>query len=173
MSANIRPDRPDRTLSLKAALIPACLLVAGGPLAAEAAEVSRSVTVSASPAEVWAVIGPFCSIADWYPGIDTCKEEMIGGKMHRRLDTADGGQFLEQLLDRNDAGMTYSYAIIEGPLPVANYSSTLSVAKSGGDTVITWKSGFDPAGATEEKAVEVLTGVYDGGLEALRARFAK
>jgi len=142
-------------------------------MVADAAEVSRSVKVNANAEKVWEVIGPFCAIGDWYPGIDSCEEETIDGTTHRRLTTADGGQFLEKLLEHNDGAMSYSYAIEEGPLPVAGYSSTMSVKESAGETVITWESNFEPDGVSEEEAVEVITGVYDGGLEALRQQFAQ
>lgn len=140
---------------------------------AGAAEVSRSVTVDADASAVWQVVGPFCAIADWYPGIETCSEEEIGGATHRRLGTADGGEFLEEELAHDDAGMSYSYAIIEGPLPVQDYESTLSVDESGGGAVITWKSTFEPKGATAEEATTVMVGVYDAGLEALQKQFAQ
>lgn len=158
---------------IRRSLIPAMLLLAGASTCAQAAEVSRDVSVDANPTEVWQVIGPFCAIADWYPGIEKCEEELIGGTDHRRLSTADGGEFLEKLLQHDDASMSYSYAIVEGPLPVADYSAKLSVEDDGGETVIVWQCSFEPAGVSEEEAVEVMTGVFDGGLGALRERFAK
>lgn len=158
---------------IKGSLMPAMVLLAGASTLAQAAEVSRNVSVDANPTEVWQVIGPFCAIADWYPGIETCEEELIGGTDHRRLGTADGGEFLEKLLQHDDASMSYSYAILEGPLPVADYSANLSVKDDGGDTVIVWQCSFEPAGVSEEEAMAVMTGVFDGGLEALRERFAK
>ncbi len=96
--------------------------------AAQAAEVTRELSVEATAAEVWAQVGPFCSIADWYPGIEKCEEETIDGMPHRRLTTADGAVFLEKLLDQDDDAMSYSYAIIEGPLPVSDYSADFRVA---------------------------------------------
>jgi len=147
------------------------LPLVGGTGAVMAAEVSRTATVNASPAEVWRVIGPFCAISDWYPGITTCAEERIGGATHRRLVTQDGAQFLEKLLEHDEAGMRYSYTIEQSPLPVADYRSTLAVAEAGGMAQLTWSSSFSPKGASEQEAEEVVTGVYDGGLEALRKRF--
>lgn len=157
----------------KATLVLSLTLILGMSMVAHAAEVSRTVKVNASAEQAWEVIGPFCAIADWYPGIDSCEEETIDGTTHRRLITADGGQFLEKLLAHDDGGMSYSYAIVEGPLPVAGYSSTMSVTEAGGETIITWESTFEPDGVSEDEAVEVITGVYDGGLEALRQHFAE
>ena len=48
----------------------------------------------------------------------------------------------------------------------------MSVASSAGETLVTWESTFDPDGATSEEAADVITGVYDVGLESLRERFA-
>jgi hypothetical protein len=138
----------------------------------EAAEVSREITVDAKAADVWRAIGPYCEIADWYPGIETCTEENINGALNRRLGTADGAEFLEKQLERNDQTMSYSYAIIEGPLPVLDYRATLSVTESVGKTVVIWSSTFEPNGVSEEEATSIVGGVYDTGLEAVKQRFA-
>ena len=150
------------------------IMVAGVAGAALGGEVSRSATVEASPAEVWEVIGPFCSIQEWHPAIETCTEEEVGGKPHRRLATADGAAFLEERLsDENDAGMSYSYAIIESPLPVSGYESTLSVGESDGKATVTWESSFEADGVPEQEAEGIVGGIYDAGLKAVQDRFAK
>ena len=68
--------------------------------------------------------------------------------------------------------MSYSYAIIEGPLPVSDYKATLSVTQSAGKTVVIWSSTFEPNGVSEEEATSIVGGVYDTGLEAVKQRFA-
>lgn len=148
------------------------LISAGFAGTAGAAEVSREATVDAKAAEVWRVIGPYCAIADWYPGVETCGEENIDGALHRRLGTADGAEFLEKQLDHSDQTMSYSYAIIEGPLPVSDYKATLSLTESGDQTVVVWSSTFEPDGVSEEEAATIVGGVYETGLEAVRQRFA-
>jgi hypothetical protein len=156
----------------KLTIVPAALLLASTASIASAADVSRDIVVEASPSEVWDAIGPFCSISIWYPGIDSCTEEQINGATHRRLLTGDGNQFLERLVGSNDASMEYSYSIEEGPLPVADYESTLSVSDEGGKARVTWSSNFAPKGVSEDEAKEVIVGIYDGGLQAIRDRFA-
>ena len=69
--------------------------------------------------------------------------------------------------------MTYSYMIMEGPLPVANYTATFSVLQSGEETRVVWSATFEPSGATEAEAVKVMKGVFDKGLEAIRQSFTK
>jgi hypothetical protein len=141
------------------------------PIAASAADVSSEVTFVADAHDVWAAIGPFCAISDWYPGIESCSEEKTDGVLHRRLVTADGAQFLEKLVSHDDSSMTYSYTIEEGPLPVQNYTSRLSVSQSGEETSIVWGATFEPKGASEAEAVDVMKGVFNTGLEAIQKSF--
>jgi Polyketide cyclase / dehydrase and lipid transport len=154
----------------KAAFACVMTLIAGP---AGAAEVSRNVTVDASAADVWQWIGPYCAIADWYPGIDRCTEEEMNGAGFRHLVTADGSDFLEKKLSYDDAAMSYTYAIVEGVLPVQNYQSVFSVEAMGDKAVVTWSATFDPKGATEDEAQKTMIGVFDAGLDAVKAHFAQ
>lgn len=140
--------------------------------AGHAAEVTREMTVDASPQEVWAFVGPFCAIKDWYPGIDSCAEEKIDGATHRRLMGGDT-EFLEKRLASDEAGKSYSYAIIEGPLPVKDYTATFAVEDEGDQSLVIWTSTFEPDGVSEAEAVDAITGVYDTGLEAIKEHFAQ
>lgn len=130
------------------------------------AQVSRSVALGASPAEVWSAIGGFQALADWHPAVAASAKEDRGGVEHRRLSLEGGGEIVEKWLG-GDA-MSYGYAIIEGPLPVADYVSVISVADAGGKAVVVWCSTFTP---TADGAEDVIAGVYDGGLSALKDRF--
>ena len=64
--------------------------------------------------------------------------------------------------------MSYSYIITESPLPVSDYAATIKVEPNDkGTSTVTWSASFNAAGADDAKAVEVITGVFDGGLKAL------
>ena len=67
---------------------------------------------------------------------------------------------------RDDAGRSYTYAILESPLPVADYESTIRVLDEGG-TVIAWNGTFAAKGAPDADAVAVIAGIYDAGLASL------
>lgn len=153
-------------------VIVSIILMGGSVAVSDAAEVSRSLSTEAKAADVWQQIGPFCAIADWYPGIETCEEETIGGEVHRRLTTADGAVFLEKMLAYDDAAMSYSYAIVEGPLPVAEYRAVFSVEDADAGSEVTWQGTFNAAGASEQEAQGIVAGIYETGLEAVRQRFA-
>ncbi|MBO0662635.1 SRPBCC family protein [Jiella sp. MQZ9-1] len=148
----------------------ATLAAAGSILAspALAAEVSKSIEIAATPAAVWQMIGSFCEIQNWHPAVKTCEPGSKDGKKIRTLTLPDGGKLVEEEVSRDDDKMRYTYKILEGPLPVDNYQSTISVSGSGDMATVDWSGRFDPKGASEEKASEVVEGIYEAGLNSLK-----
>ncbi len=132
-----------------------------------AIDLSESADVAASPSDAWAAIADFCSIKDWHPIIAECEQFEQDGKTMRTLMTGDGGELLEELNDLDDAGMSMTYSIIEGPLPISDYTSTMAVTESGDGATITWSSEFNAAGVSDDEALELMTGIYRAGLDAL------
>jgi hypothetical protein len=145
-----------------------------GSFAASAANLSRSIEVSATPAAVWSAIGAFCAIKDWLPPVGICIED---GKTPpiRTLVTKDGkAAFVEKQTARSDAEHSYSYTFVSSPLPVTNYSSTIKVtAKGEGVSVVTWTGTYTPDSGKEKDASDALTGVYESGLAGIKARLTK
>lgn len=143
-------------------------------LPACADSVSRSVDVEATPAAVWSVIGPFCSIKDWLPPVGTCTED---GKVPptRTLVTKNGkATFVELQTARSDAAHFYTYAFRSSPLPVSHYRATIKVvAKGKGASTVTWYGTYIPQPGKEKDANAALTGIYKAGLDAVKARFTK
>lgn len=132
-----------------------------------AIDLSESVDVTASPADAWAAIADWCSIAAWHPVIASCEPSEDGDKTMRMLTTGDGGEILEELNELNEDGMSMTYSIIESPLPIANYNSTISVAENGEGATVTWSSTFDSNGVSDDEAFELMTGIYRTGLDEL------
>jgi hypothetical protein len=96
---------------------------------AAAIESSVKGTSAASVDAVWAKVSDFCGIANWHPAIEKCALSADGKT--RTLSLKGGGSIVEKLEKRDDAQHSYSYSIVEGPLPVANYMSTISVTREG------------------------------------------
>jgi len=64
--------------------------------------------------------------------------------------------------------MSLSYKILEGPLPVSNYESTIRVTDNGdGGSKVVWNSTFDANGASDDEAINIITGIYAAGLDAV------
>ena len=130
------------------------------------AEVSRTVTLAASVDDVWGLIGGFQALGDWHPAVESVTKEEIGGAEHRRIALKGGGEILEKLLEHG--GGSYRYSIVESPLPVTDYVSTLSAAEFEGKTMVTWEATFE---GTADGADDVVAGIYDGGFGTLTERF--
>ena len=158
-------------MNLSAYLFGAAAMLAATP--ALALDLEKSVEAKATPAKVWSTVGDFCAIAKWHPAVEACTPGTRDGAEIRTLTLAGGGGTLvEALVERDDAKMSYTYRILEGPLPVQNYTSTLSVsADDDGDaSKIGWRGTFEAKGASDAEASKVIEGIYDAGLAALVAK---
>ncbi len=132
-------------------------------------KVSMKTSVDAPVAKVWQAAGGFNTLPSWHPAVEQSALE-DGGK-RRRLKLVGGGEIVEEQLARDDGQRTYSYSILSGPLPVANYRSTFTVREEkDGSATVEWSSDFEPVGA-EADAVETIQQVYRTGLENLRKMF--
>ncbi|MEX6505725.1 SRPBCC family protein [Jiella sp. M17.18] len=154
---------------LGAVAIAAGLVMAASP--AFALDVASSVKTDAKPAAVWQTIGSFCDISKWHPAVEKCVESDANGAKRRTLTLAGGGGTLvEEQVSRDDAKMTYTYKIVEGPLPVENYQSTISVTPAGDGSDISWTGTFDAKGASDDDAKKVIRGIYESGLQSIAAK---
>lgn len=136
-----------------------------------AVEVTRTAEIEAAPAAAWAAVGDFCGIGTWHPAVESCT--LSEGDMVRTLALVGGGTIVERQTGRDDAAMRYGYAILESPLPVANYESTISVAPNGSGSLLTWTGQFDAKDATDEEAAGVIAGIYEAGLKGIAEAAAK
>jgi hypothetical protein len=137
------------------------------------ASTSVSRTVPASPETVWSLIGGFDALPDWLPYIPE-STALEGGRV-RRLTNPEGEVIIERLVDFNEAERRYSYAILQAPFPVNGYVSTLRVhAVPGREDAaeVQWSGRFNPDGATEDEVVDLFTGIYRDGLDALHQALA-
>lgn len=134
--------------------------------------VERTATLNAAPDTVWKMIGGYNALDVWHPAV--VRSDLSGdGRTvgdRRVLTLGDGATITEKLIAYGDH--SYSYAIEESPLPVDNYESTIAVSPAdGGGSVVTWKSTFDAKDAPDDKAREVIAGIYQAGLDRLAGYF--
>ncbi len=136
-------------------------------------ELAKSVELKAAADRVWAVIGQFGDIAQWHPVIDAGRVEEVDGKRRRLLAVTGGGTLIEQLDAVDDGAMSYSYSLIDGPLPVEDYHSTIAVMPvDESHCRVTWTGRFRPKpGTTESQAIQVIESIYTTGFDALRKQF--
>ena len=87
--------------------------------------VSMSVDLGVPAKQVWDLIGGFNALPNWHPVVAKSEISEEGNTTLRTLHLAGGGTIVERLEKLDDAGQHYTYSIVSGPLPVANYTATL------------------------------------------------
>jgi len=130
-------------------------------------EVARRVEVSEPPAVLWARIGPFGAIADWHPGIAAAEISSVEGRERRTLTLPNGAVIVEDRIDDGRTSFTYSYCIVESPLPVADYTARLSIEPLGPGSRIVWQGRFQADGVDAPSAEDLIAGIYETGLKAI------
>jgi hypothetical protein len=149
----------------------AALMLGTGSAYAFPLEVSQKIRLPAQPLKVWAIAGDFCAIKDWHPLVADCQETVEGGTTFRTLTLKDGGTIKEKLLESGDT--SYSYEIIESPLPVMNYKAKFRVEKDPRDpqrTTIFWQATFDPKGVSPDDAYGKINDIFRAGLQGIKQK---
>ena len=176
---------------LKSLFAVALAAIVAAPLLAPPAEahgptrkkVTETIEINAPPEKVWAAIGNFQDMS-WHPAV--VKQEGKGDNAidaTRRLTLPNDGTIDEVLYKYEPAKMSYSYritAVDVKVLPVTNYSSTITVlpGPDGKTSTVEWRGAFyrgypnndPPAELNDDAAIAAVTGVYKGGLEALKKK---
>jgi mxaD protein len=141
---------------------------------------SKTVTIDASASKIWHTVRDFNALNTWHPAV--ASDEIVEGKNNtvgavRLLTLKGGGTIKEKLLAFDPAGRSFKYAILEGVLPVSDYTSTLMVKSAGKNkSSVTWSGHFkrknvgdNPADNENDKtAVDTMGGVYQAGLDNLK-----
>jgi mxaD protein len=169
---------------IHAALASGALALCGSAFAAPPGplSVTETIEINAPVDKVWAAIKDYDKLPSWHPGF--AKDEIVEGKNNtpgavRALTIKDGPTFTEELLAFSEKDHSYKYRIIESPLPLQDYVSTISVATGkNGRTTVTWVGNFKrknpadnpPEAESDAGAVKLITGVYRAGLDNLKKK---
>jgi mxaD protein len=141
---------------------------------------SRQVTIDASASKVWKTAKDFDGLAGWHPAVAT--DEIVEGKSNavgavRLLTLKGGGTIKEKLLAFDPAERSFKYTIVEGVVPVSDYTSTFVVKSVGKNkSLVIWSGRFkrknvadNPAENENDKtAVDTIGGIYRTGLDNLK-----
>lgn len=124
--------------------------------------------------KVWSYARDFNGHHKWHPLIaesnieDGLPSDRVG--CVRNFSLADGGRLRERLLSFSDLERSFTYSIIESPLPVRNYVATFSCkpVTEGDRTFVEWRADFDVAEADEARMKEQVGGkTFAVGIAAL------
>jgi hypothetical protein len=129
--------------------------------------IHETIQIDADPQRVWDLAGDPARIAERVPALASATAE--GDE--RRCELADGGELVERIIERSDAGRFYEYEIVDAPIPLRSYRSRLTVQDHEGHAHVDWVAEFEPQrGGQEEQLTEAFAATYRNGLEELRAR---
>jgi len=118
-----------------------------------------TMDVDAAPEAVWGLVGDLTSVPRWYPKYVACEVE---GDT-RVLRNAEGGELVERILERDDAGRRYAYSVVSGA-PVRSHRASFEVRDRGEGSTIVWRSEAEPT----DPAVDIEARLSPTQADALR-----
>lgn len=142
------------------------------------ARVFISSVINAPADQVWGRIRDFNGLPTWHPRIaESAIEEglppdQVGCVRSFRLQNGD--QLREQLLGLSDYDMFYTYSILDSPMAVENYVSTIRLTPitDGNRTFAEWTAEFDCSIENEPDLINgVGQNVFQGGFDSLKRHF--
>ena len=133
--------------------------------------ISMKTQINAPAADVWAVISDFNALPKYVAAAVESKVDGEGVGTVRTLTLPDGALLRERLEQLDADGMSLQYSILDGPLPVADYLSTMKVTPSEDGCELEWSCEFNAAGASDEDARTAMTGIYQMGFDGLAKLF--
>ncbi|MEO0819979.1 MAG: SRPBCC family protein [Pseudomonadota bacterium] len=138
--------------------------------------VLRSTILQAPVDAAWAVLRDFNGHDRWHPAVASSAIERgepsdrVG--CVRRFRLTGGEELRERLLTLSDMEQSFSYCLLETPVPLFNYVAHVRLAPvtDGDRTFWEWESRFDTR-AGEAAAMSALVGeqIYEAGFAAIRS----
>ncbi len=159
------------------------LAIAPVPVQAEATDqhIEHSIVIEAPPDAVWAVVGDFVGLNNWYPPIP--ESRLILGRNNevgaiRELRRGNGTKVEEKLVEYDPYNRTLTYTYAEGEVMSSDYFATVTVkAAPGGNSLVEWKARFKrlaywtdnpPSGQDDQTVLKALNAGYPLGLKSLK-----
>jgi hypothetical protein len=130
--------------------------------------VAESVDLSASPDQVWALIGKFGGM--WHPLIAKVQLTGEGVGQLRKVETIDGKWIVERLEELNNAQRMYRYTNVSG-IEARDYTGTLSVKSKGTGSSVDWGVQYLADGQPDFVIRLIVSTLLKTGLEGLKKRF--
>jgi hypothetical protein len=136
------------------------------------AQAHASIRIDAAPDLVWKFIGGLDSLADGARDLPPDESGTGSASMRSLYDTV-GELVVKRLESFDNDARTYTYSIIEAPLPVSAYRATVSVSSidEGRASQVDWFAEFTPAGVSGEEAIRLFERIFQRGLLELVAAF--
>ena len=146
-------------------------------------KVTQTIDIARTPAQLWAIVGDFASIAKWHPLIASSPADHgneIGSKRTLTLKVEGEPHFEEELVKYDAAAHSYQYKIDKVDpkvLPVNNYNAWFEVQDNpAGGSTIEWRAAFyrgymlndPPPELSDAASSKAVAGVLRAGLDNIK-----
>jgi hypothetical protein len=135
----------------------------------------KSTILDAPTDAVWQVLRDFNGHDRWHPAVATSAIEraQAADKIGcvRRFKLKDGSELREQLLALSDLEQTFSYCLLDTPIPMFNYVAHVRLlpVTDGDHTFWQWESRFNTRPEDREGITQMVAEqIYQAGFEAVR-----
>ncbi|WP_437773583.1 SRPBCC family protein [Arthrobacter sp. KNU40] len=126
--------------------------------------ISEAIRMNHGATKVWEVAKSPASIHLWHPGIVSSKLE----SQMREAVLEGGAVIVEQITATDNSKRSYSYAYVDGPLKMSNFTSTFTVNPCGADeSEVSWSARFDKDDSSAATAA-LVEQMYRAGLTGLQ-----
>jgi len=131
--------------------------------------VSEATELNVPADVVWKTLGDFGAADRYLDLVERCELQRRGSSTERLLHLRGGGLVHERLVLACPQDRALRYTIVDSPLPVADYVSTLRVdALDDAHCRVRWSATFDPQGVDERQARDAVASLYRMGFDGLR-----
>lgn len=139
--------------------------------------VLKSTIIPASCDQVWAILREFNGFDRWHPEFKSSQiernedDDRVG--CTRKFRLADGSELRERLLALSDAEQSFSYCLLETPLPLFNYvaHARLVPVTDRDQTYWEWEGRFTTEPGREEDMVNLVgEQIFMAGFRAIRTK---
>ncbi|MEM8743598.1 MAG: SRPBCC family protein [Pseudomonadota bacterium] len=129
--------------------------------------------------QVWELLRDFNGHDRWHPAVADSQIErghssdVVG--CVRRFQLTGGEMLREQLLTLSDIDLSYTYCLLDTPVPLFNYVAEVRLlpVTDGDMTFWHWESSFGTREGEEDEMKELVgSQIYEAGFEAIRGELA-
>ena len=138
-------------------------------------KVKRSTIIECPADAVWAVLRDFNGHDQWHPAvaesqIERSRESDRVGCV-RKFVLQDGSELREQLLALSDVEQSFSYCLLDTPIPLFNYVAHVRLFPVTDDdfTFWEWESTFNTIDDREQELHDMVAAeIYEAGFQSIR-----
>jgi carbon monoxide dehydrogenase subunit G len=118
--------------------------------------------IDAAKETVWELVSDFGGVGRISPEVQSCTVEGDGVGAVRTINTS--GVIIRERLEKLDGETyTFSYSMLDGPIPFKNYLADVTLTDAGPKrTRIKWAGSFEPVGMPAEQLEQLIQGIYMG-----------